>query len=166
MTRIAVLSDSHGDHWSLTQLLERAERPDVVCFLGDIERDSDYLEALFAEMARPPAFYAVQGNNDLYSMLPKEIVFEAGGCRILMTHGHLYRVRYGTEDLVRRSLEVGARIALYGHTHEPLCEWVRGILVVNPGAAGSRAARSGRGPMGALIAIDGDHIRVRDIRLP
>ena len=161
MIRIGILSDSHGDWRSLDQLISRMGRTDAVCFLGDVDRDADYLEERLSGQARPPEFFAVRGNNDLSCGRPSDLLTELGGKRIFLTHGHLYHVRQGTRELVRRARALGAEIALYGHTHEPYCSFDGGILVINPGAAGN--PWGGRVARGALLTIDGDKTRVEDV---
>ncbi len=159
MTRIGVLSDSHGDWRNLGRLLERMGKLDALCFLGDVDADADWLETRF-ETTHAPLFFAVRGNNDLASRRPWDLVTEIGGRRFFLTHGHRYHVRGGTDQLTAAARAAGAGIALYGHTHEPYCSWDDGVFVLNPGVAGNpwgnRLAR------GAVIVLDGQRIRVED----
>ena len=30
----------------------------------------------------------------------------------------------------------GAKLGLYGHTHQPLCRWTDGLTLLNPGSIG------------------------------
>ena len=161
MVNIGIFSDSHGDLNSLSRLLYSMGSLDAVLFLGDVARDSDWLSAQLEHWPAPPEFYAVRGNNDLASGLPDELVVKIGGKRIFMTHGHLYHVRSGTEELVDRALECHAEVALYGHTHEAYVAAERGVLVINPGAAGNpwgcHRARA------VKLIVDGEHMRVEDV---
>ena len=55
-----------------------------------------------------------------------------------ITHGHLYGVKYGRLDsLVYAAMEQGAKIAMFGHTHEADIEEMGGVKIINPGTAGS-----------------------------
>lgn len=82
----------------------------------------------------------VIGNCDFAGNYPPEIVFPAGGMRILMTHGHLYNVKSGYQRLAYRAEELQAGAVIFGHTHIPEYTQINGIWLINPGslsAAGS-----------------------------
>ena len=134
--RVGVFSDSHGDHEALDELLERMGALDAVCFLGDVARDAEHLRERLAAMPNQPVLYAVRGNNDYYSTctLPWDLLIELGGVRIYMTHGHRL---VSLMNLAYKAQECGAQVALFGHTHQALCEIVQGVLLLNPGSAGN-----------------------------
>lgn len=134
--RVGVFSDSHGDHEALDELLERMGALDAVCFLGDVARDAEHLRERLAAMPNQPVLYAVRGNNDYYSTctLPWDLLIELGGVRIYMTHGHRL---VSLMNLAYKAQECGAQVALFGHTHQALCETVQGVLLLNPGSAGN-----------------------------
>ena len=140
--RVGVFSDSHGDHEALDELLERMGAMDAVCFLGDVARDAEHLRERLAAMPNQPVLYAVRGNNDYYSTctLPWDLLIELGGVRIYMTHGHRL---VSLMNLAYKAQECGAQVALFGHTHQALCETVQGVLLLNPGSAGN-FCRGGR----------------------
>ena len=142
MMRVGVFSDSHGDHEALDELLERMGALDAVCFLGDVARDAEHLRERLAAMPNQPVLYAVRGNNDYYSTctLPWDLLIELGGVRIYMTHGHRL---VSLMNLAYKAQECGAQVALFGHTHQALCETVQGVLLLNPGSAGN-FCRGGR----------------------
>ena len=160
MTRIGILSDSHGDWRNLKRLLAEMGRVDAICFLGDVDRDADMLEEETAKMPGTPTLFAVCGNNDLASFRPYDLLTELGRKRIFLTHGHRYHVRRGTEELVQKAKSLGADVALYGHTHEPYCSYDGGVLVINPGAAGN--PWGGRIARGAVLSINEGQMRVTD----
>ena len=160
MTRVAVFSDSHGDHRALGALLERMGHVYAACFLGDVARDASYLEERLSQLAHRPPLYAVRGNNDFACPLPAERLVELGGARIYITHGHLVS---GMMGLTYRAKELDAQIALFGHTHEPLCEYAQGVLLLNPGSAGN-GCRGGRA-RATVLEIDGGRYRTQDVRL-
>ena len=58
----------------------------------------------------------------------------------MMAHGHQYHVKMGRSAAESAARQAGANILLFGHTHEPVCEFERGLWIVNPGSAGSLAA--------------------------
>ena len=140
--RVGVFSDSHGDHEALDELLERMGFLDAACFLGDVARDAEHLRERLEAMPNQPPLYAVRGNNDYYSTctLPWDLLIELGGVRIYMTHGHRL---VSLMNLAYKAQECGAQVALFGHTHQALCETVQGVLLLNPGSAGN-FCRGGR----------------------
>lgn len=142
--RIAVFSDTHSN---IALMLEgvRRESPDVLIHLGDHERDADTLKLEFPEIP----LYRVCGNCDICPTALEKDIVPLGPVKAFITHGHLYNVKWsGTTSLVYAALEESCKIALFGHTHEPLNEEVAGVVVVNPGTAGK-----GRTPTYAMLEI-------------
>ena len=160
ITRVGVFSDSHGDRRALYDLLEKMGYIDAACFLGDVASDADYLESLVAVRPNHPRFYAVRGNNDYACLLQDTLIAEIGGKRFYMTHGHRHR---DLMSLALRAKENEADVALFGHTHVPLCEEAYGVLLLNPGSAGNYC-RGGRA-RASVLEIDGDQLRVREVKL-
>ncbi len=140
--RVGVFSDSHGDQDALDALMEKMGRLDAACFLGDVARDGDYLRDRLFERPNHPTLYAVRGNNDYYSFCtaPWSLEIELFGVRIHMEHGHRCP---SLSTLCYRAQEAGARVAMFGHTHQALCQWEQGVLLLNPGSAGNYC-RGGR----------------------
>lgn len=160
MTRVGVFSDSHGDQKALFQLLENMGMIDAACFLGDIARDADFLRDAMRVMPHQPPLYAVRGNNDFVTSLPENLLIELGGTRIWMEHGHRCA---GGLALAYRAMENHAEIALFGHTHEPFCQYVNGILLLNPGSAGNYCR--GGAARASLLTIDRGLFHVDDVTL-
>ena len=160
--RVGVFSDSHGDHEALDDLLERMGTLDAACFLGDVARDAEHLQERLAAMPNQPPLYAVRGNNDYFSTcaLPWEQLIELGGVRIYMTHGHRLASLMG---LAYKAQECGAQVALFGHTHQALCETAQGVLLLNPGSAGN-FCRGGRA-RASVLEIDRGRCRVTNYLL-
>lgn len=149
--RVGVFSDSHGDHEALDELLERMGILDAACFLGDVARDAEHLQERLAAMPNQPALYAVRGNNDYYSTctLPWELLIELNSVSIYMTHGHRL---VSLMNLAYKAQKCGAQVALFGHTHQALCETAQGVLLLNPGSAGN-FCRGGRA-RASVLEID------------
>ena len=59
------------------------------------------------------------------------------GQKILLTHGHFYKVKYSYDRLFYHAKECGATAALFGHTHRQYCEYEDSLWLVNPGSAGA-----------------------------
>lgn len=79
--------------------------------------------------------HAVYGNVDsIDGILPDEIVTEAGGLSIHVSHGH----EVGSPTPAKLLARYSANILVFGHTHHALVERSGSRLVINPGAAGPR----------------------------
>lgn len=126
--KILLVSDTHGREGALEEALE-IEKPDFMCHMGDVEGSEDYIR----EIAHCP-IAMVAGNNDFFSDLNNEVMFELQGFKIWMTHGHYYYVSLGTERLRTEGRERGADIVLFGHTHRPYLEMDQDIILANPGS--------------------------------
>lgn len=85
---ILVLSDSHGAVAPMVRAMELA-RPDLILHLGDCWRDGERLRDRFPDIP----LEQVPGNCDFLSDAPTEQLLVLGGKRILMCHGHTYRVK-------------------------------------------------------------------------
>ena len=158
--RVGVFSDSHGDHDALDVLLEKMGYVDAVCFLGDVARDAQHLEDRLAAMPGSPALYAVRGNNDYYSacMHPWERVIELDGVRIYMEHGHR---SVNLTSLSYKAEEHGAKLAMFGHTHQVFYEPVGNVMLLNPGSAGNYC-RGGKA-RASILEINRGSFRVTNI---
>lgn len=126
--KILLVSDTHGRDERLEEALE-IEKPDFLCHMGDVEGSEDYIRAL----AQCP-LAMVSGNNDFYTDLNPEVTFELQGFKIFMTHGHYYYVGRSTDRLKSAGRRNGADIVLFGHTHRPVLEVEKDIIVANPGS--------------------------------
>ncbi len=141
ITRVAVLSDSHG-------LLRRSVIDQLadcthILHAGDIIRETDLDElSLYGHL------YAVRGNCDAWEQgvrnLQGILRFEIAGVSFLMTHDRW--------DVPRNLGGVNAVIC--GHTHRYSEEWLDGRLWLNPGSCG-RPRFGGEVTMAKLLIRDG-----------
>ena len=129
--KFCVFSDSHN-HTEHMLLALGQEQPDAMLFLGDGERD---LTAVYKRFPNLPV-YAVQGNCDYFSDLPQWLTCELDGIPVLFTHGHLFGVKRDLIELEDAARSVGARIVLFGHTHEAYLREDEALTVLNPGSIG------------------------------
>ena len=127
--KVLVISDTHGHTGNLDKILPLVKPLDQLIHLGDVGRDTDYIEVV-AECA----CCFVSGNNDFYSTLPRERLIKLNGVPIFLTHGHYYYVNSRKDFIRSAAVQRGARIALFGHTHVPYLEEDETILVANPGS--------------------------------
>ncbi len=129
MFTIGVVSDSHGDRAALEKSALRLKTMDAIIHLGDYAHDCQTIQ----EITGKPML-SVRGNCDFASSQPEEILQSFGKYRLLICHGHRYRVKQDLLLLNYRAQEMEAQVALFGHTHVPLVEWGGNTLFVNPGA--------------------------------
>jgi putative phosphoesterase len=126
--RILVCSDSHGRRDQLLRALDQQPAADICVFLGDGVDDA----AFFLHAGKEA--YLVRGNCDGGSGLPPRLEFACMGRKVLCTHGHYERVKYGIDGLLRAARGRNADLALYGHTHAPRLDYLDGVYLFNPGS--------------------------------
>lgn len=127
--RILVLSDSHGNSAPAEKAIQLLN-PDRVIFLGDGLREIENLSYIYNNIP----FHTVRGNCDFMADEPAVDFMTVGQHKIFFTHGHLYRVKSGTEQLLESAKARNADIALYGHTHVAHTEYIDGMYIINPGS--------------------------------
>lgn len=123
------------------------EMPDEIVHLGDHIADAQELGYALPDME----ILRVPGNCDYGSVEQPSVLLDLGGVRMFLTHGHLFGVKSGVGRLLLQAKAVGAQIALFGHTHRPLCECRDGIWLLNPGTCG----RFGRASYGLIEIAPG-----------
>lgn len=124
MTRIAVLSDTHGllrpevrKQLATAQVILHAgdlDRPDIVDELRDIGKD----------------LYMVQGNNDW------EWAISIPNHRTVTIDGVTFYIVHDKRDVP--STLSGVNVVIYGHSHKFAQEEKNGVLWLNPGSCGPR----------------------------
>lgn len=129
--KILVLSDSHHDLTYMRRAIA-LERPNLVFHLGDHIRDAEDLSMEFQTIP----IHRVTGNCDYAPYGRETIVEEQEGVRFFLTHGHRYGVKSSLLPLSLAAREACAQVAVFGHTHHPLCEEYAQITLLNPGSCG------------------------------
>lgn len=142
--KILVFSDSHGSVSGMEQAVER-EKPDCIFHLGDGWHDAERLHSCYPDIPMEK----VPGNCDFQPLEQNVKLVMAEGKRIVLCHGHMYRVKSGLLDAGYAAREKKADLFLFGHTHVPTQEWVGGSLLLNPGSIGY-----GRDPSYAVVRIE------------
>ena len=143
--KFLVLSDLHDA--PVAPFLRFADAFDGVLFCGDgASRALPSLREAF------PTVYAVRGNCDFSVDLPEEREIVCEGQRILLTHGHRYRVKYTADFLAEEAHARNCAAAVFGHTHVPENRFAAGVLLCNPGAA------SGQRPTYGVLDVRKDGI--------
>lgn len=126
---IAVVSDTHRMDRYIKLAKELIKEADVLIHLGDNIEDVEVLERGFKGEV-----YAVSGNCDYSNRYPKERIIELNGKKIFFTHGDIYGVKNGLNNIYFKGREVEADIVLFGHTHEAIIEKENNIILMNPGS--------------------------------
>ncbi|MGI6688524.1 MAG: metallophosphoesterase family protein [Christensenellales bacterium] len=130
--KLLVFSDSHGKAGEVSRMMRKAEvggKPDMVLFAGDGVYDA--LDLRYeGYLVR-----AVRGNCDLGAPpdIREEMILTLNSVTLYLCHGHRLQVKQGLGPLYVRAEEVGASLAIFGHTHHQTLEARNGILLLNPG---------------------------------
>ncbi len=129
--RLLVVSDSHGNYIKLNNIIREAGFFDVMIHCGDGAND-----LVHASVPEGIVRYTVSGNIDLMRMtgLERNIEFTVEGLDFLVTHGDLYRVKYGFDEIIKEGISREADIVIFGHTHNQYIKESPPVLF-NPGAA-------------------------------
>ncbi|NLY18896.1 MAG: metallophosphoesterase [Clostridiaceae bacterium] len=131
MVKLLVISDSHGNTSLAEKVISNHRDVDMVIHLGDYFRDARKLEDLFPQLC----FEYVYGNSDfMIGDVPIEKILEIEGQRVLITHGHRYSVKWGTDRLKAKAENENIQLILFGHTHMSQVEHYPGLIILNPGS--------------------------------
>lgn len=154
--KLLILSDSHGALADMIDIVER-EAPDEIIHLGDCWRDAEKLNYAYPGIP----LYMVPGNCDDCYGKNDRLLLEREGWKILLAHGHQWRVKSGTALALAAGRESGAHILLYGHTHRSECRNDQGMWVMNPGTVGGKYAPATYGVI--EISPDGVELEIRPV---
>ena len=133
MTRLLIFSDVHKNKERLVHILDRYSDLDYTISLGDSEMKSKFLEERDV--------VAIKGNATFDAGFTEEHVLMIEEVRVVLTHGHKYRVQNGIDKLYYRALECEAQLIFYGHTHSASYDVVENRLFVNPGSVNRSRSR-------------------------
>lgn len=125
---IAIVADTHGIIDSISRALALLH-PAHLLFAGD-----HYTDGVKLSKALDIPCYAVPGNCDFDTTHKQEEIIEFLGYKIFMVHGHQYGVKRDLTNLYYRGKELEADVVVFGHTHQPHCEKVDGMWLINPGS--------------------------------
>lgn len=133
MTKLLILSDSHGSRTAIERILRtEASAIDALIFLGDGLRD---LELALTQYPKLRA-YSVAGNCDYGALEPTDGLAAFDQTVVFYTHGHMYGVKYDLDTLADAAAARGAEVALFGHTHIPHAQQHGDVFLFNPGSCG------------------------------
>ena len=131
---VLVLSDTHGNREAVKRVLAACPEAEYIFHLGDNVRDAEWIDSHSRAKVT-----MVKGNCDPGAQKNdfEEVVLK--GQRIILTHGHLLKVKYSLDRVFYYAQEKSAKAILFGHTHQGYCQYTEGIWLVNPGSAGDSA---------------------------
>ena len=148
--KILIVSDSHGSMRVIRQALEENPEIKTVLHAGDGALDMNEFSGCGLTV------YRVRGNCDGDIPIEDVEIADIDGVKLLLTHGHLFKVSYQTDMLVSRAKEEGCAAAVFGHTHRAVAENKDGVLLINPGTANRSRSKDGRVSYALLEIENGD----------
>jgi len=150
--KILVISDSHGKYEMMLKVILN-ETPDKVFFLGDHISDIYEIEhQISADIC------AVKGNTDYSLKGPDDIILNIYNKKILLTHGHNYKVNYGYYRLSLKAQESAVDYVFFGHTHVYADFFEDGVRFINPGSI-SKPRDCNQGSY-VIVEIDEENIKI------
>lgn len=158
--RIGITGDTHGRQQIIRKIIQEAPPVEMWLHTGDYSQDGNLLENLSALPV-----IKVAGNCDGVSgrANPDEI-FPLEGFNIWLTHGHRYFHYREVGELAWWAKKLEADIAVFGHTHVPMCKWFGETLLINPGSPVQ--PRGGSEPSFAVLTLqEGKKPQVEFIKL-
>lgn len=130
------VSDTHGNRQSLKQIANNYGNFSYLFHLGDNVADAIWLSDY---MINTQVVY-VKGNCDYGDNAPEFETVVLNNQKIILTHGHKLKVKYGYERALYYALENEAAALLFGHTHVPYIKYEEGLWLINPGSAGEASS--------------------------
>lgn len=127
--RVGVLSDTHNQLDLAATAINQMGSIEVLLHAGDL-----YHDAFRLTLPLEVQVVAVRGNSDYGEDGQVEEVLEMAGHKILLTHGHLYRVKHSCQRLLERAKKLQVEAVVFGHTHMVKNVVEEDILLFNPGS--------------------------------
>lgn len=128
--KILVISDTHGDLFTLQKVMDKNAAIDVAFFLGDGIKEFEKIQKQYPNIL----FLGVRGNCDYASNAPIENIVKLKQNIFFYTHGNTYNVKENLYKLFITAKKMDANIVLFGHTHKPFYQTKEGIHLFNPGS--------------------------------
>lgn len=156
--KFLVLSDSHGNlRGVMNAVAKYGTNADVIVHCGDSRNEAEWLKGNCPNSS----VVCVRGNCDWGCSLDDVEMLDLAGKKIMVTHGHLFSVKYGLDNLSYAAEERGADIVFFGHTHTPTDEVCGRVRLINPGSSGTYERSC------AVVEIDDNgNVLVNHLRIP
>lgn len=164
--KVAILSDTHGFVWP--QIIETVQQCDYAVHAGDIGG-----AFVLDQLVPKQQLLAVRGNNDqpctweqdehgVLETIEHAAELELPGGTLAVVHGDKAgRVSERHQNL--RKQFPGARVIVYGHSHQLTVDKQHATWVLNPGAAGR--ARTYGGPSWMVLSATVNEWELETFRL-
>ncbi len=147
--KIAAVADTHGKPESIIIHLRKV-KPEYLLFAGDFYKDGLIIaKKLHIEAA------IVAGNSDVTDRSHQEQVITLMDHRFLLVHGHQFGVKNSLNRLYYYAEELNVDAVVFGHTHNPFCERLGGLWMINPGSP-VRPRLNGPGTYALIEITDGN----------
>ncbi|RYY00696.1 metallophosphoesterase [bacterium] len=130
ITRVMIFSDTHGCLKEIPYL-KKIDEYDYFIYLGD---GYEEVKNWAKKNNLNDKFIAVSGNCDYDPDLPRQRFFEIDSVKIFITHGDLYKVKDTYQKIFEKAKDIGADIAMFGHTHYADKQNIDGLYLFNPGS--------------------------------
>ena len=127
---ILIFSDTHGNTTDPIEIIRQEPVVNAVIHAGDCEADALKIQEKYPNIP----VYSVPGNCDILSNSPTDRILELSGKKILITHGHIYRVKYGLSGITAKAVDGNFDLVVFGHTHISTIEYYGKSIIVNPGS--------------------------------
>ncbi len=132
--RLIAVSDIHGRKGNLFDIIEKhIDEANYFLCLGDCNSGDDFDEANIY-FGNKLHLITVCGNTDFRSTEPAVREFTLAGKRIMLCHGHTFKVKLTYITLAHEAKNRNVDIAFFGHTHEPHISIENGVYLINPGS--------------------------------
>lgn len=128
MKTAVVISDTHGNKRAFEKLDVIFSESDLIIHLGDTSGDGSAILKKY-----PDKTCLLNGNCDLMKCGEDEKVISLEDVNIFACHGDKYGVKRGYDRVAERAKELGCKVALFGHTHQPTEGEKDGVMLFNPG---------------------------------
>ena len=133
--KIAVFSDSHGDHdelrWLAEEIIKEHGPLDGFIHCGDGINDLEHIQEYLIKINGPAEFWQVAGNCDYAPHIATWQIIELEGIKVFVSHGHRFHVKSDLNEIDQFAADRNCSLILYGHTH--IANWeMRSCLLVNP----------------------------------
>lgn len=154
--KIGLISDTHIPNRSTkipSKVFDVFEDVDLIMHAGDLCQLS-----VIRDLEKIAPVVAVQGNMDAFNglNLSKTKITTIENVRIGLNHGNI-NPRGDTQQLYYMAKELDVNVLVSGHTHVPMIEQVKDVLLVNPG---SPTVPRLSDPSVMIIEVDGDDVEV------
>lgn len=128
MMLVGIVSDTHRDKEAITKITRVLKDCDLIIHAGD-----NFVDGIELHKAMKKPVFGVVGNCD-FEAREEELELEIESFKFYITHGHLYKVKNTTEFLEKKAQQLGAKVVIYGHSHEANILLKDEILYINPGS--------------------------------